>query len=86
LNLQIQVLTDKLEVQRDTIHEYEQFQQRSKLKYHHPTTNSPNFYHSHVHQPSSFIHRVCTIYIYISLAGLIEVKEDEVMLLRSVTV
>ena len=54
LNLQIQVLTDKLELQRDTIHEYEQLQHRPKFKYHNPTSNSTNFYHPH----ASFIHRV----------------------------
>lgn len=58
LNLQIQVLTEKLELQRDTIHEYEQLQHRPKFKYHNPTSNSNNFYHPHVHPQASFIHRV----------------------------
>ncbi|CAM4813419.1 unnamed protein product [Rotaria magnacalcarata] len=56
LNLQIQVLTDKLELQRDTIQEYEQLQHRTKPKYCHPTTNTHNFYDAHVHQQPSFIH------------------------------
>ncbi|CAM4911249.1 unnamed protein product [Rotaria socialis] len=56
LNLQIQVLTDKLELQRDTIQEYEQLQRRTKPKYRHPTTNTNNFYDAHVHQQPSFIH------------------------------
>ncbi|CAF5009162.1 unnamed protein product [Rotaria magnacalcarata] len=60
LNLQIQVLTDKLELQRDTIQEYEQLQHRTKPKYCHPTTNTHNFYDAHVHQQPSFIHHVCT--------------------------
>jgi len=83
LNLQIQVLTEKLELQRDTIHEYEQLQRRTKPKYHNhnSTTNSNNFYHSHIHQQPSFIHHVC-ITLYISLDGLILVV---LMLLRSVT-
>jgi hypothetical protein len=83
--LQIQVLTEKLELQRDTIHEYEQLQRRTIPKYRHPTANATNFYHSHIHQPPSFMHHVCTT-VYISLDGLIAVVVVVVvMLFRSVT-
>ncbi|CAF3904556.1 unnamed protein product [Adineta steineri] len=57
LNSQIQLLSEKLELQHDTIYEYEQLQRRTKTKYRNLTTNSSNFYHAHVHQQSpSFIH------------------------------
>lgn len=70
--MQIQVLTDKLEQQRGTIHEYEQVQQRNKFKYQQTKTNPLTYYHSHVHQPVTYVHRVC---LFISLDSLSILKE-----------
>lgn len=87
LNLQIQVLSDKLDQQRDTIHEYEQIQQRNKFKYHQTKINPSTYYHPHVHQPVTYVHRVCicVCLLFISLDSseyTQKKRENEVMLLR----
>ncbi|CAF1263229.1 unnamed protein product [Adineta ricciae] len=55
LNLQIQVLSEKLELQQDTLQEYEQLQRRTKPKYRNSITNTSHIHPKHVHQQPSFI-------------------------------
>ena len=72
LNLQIQVLSEKLELQQDTLQEYEQLQRRAKPKYRNSITNTSHIHPKHVHQQPSFIQHVCilsSLSLSVSLEG-----------------